>query len=229
MNRGEVPSSVNPRGLAVVDLTWVSPDLVGRVLTWNVDAEGESLSDHNYIRFEIAVNNVIFPGPSTTGTCLIDKYPRWNYGRLDDEVLTEVLEWSCMEDLAADSGRDISAESAALWIDRKLGDACDMAAPRAGKGRRRENAHWWNSQIADLRRACIRAKRLVSKFNRRRTHGLIDGSVEIRRSELRYLYRCARKRLRDAIRTAKLESWKELVASVDADPWGRPIWWSWDG
>lgn len=35
-------------------------------------------------------------------------------------------------------------------------------------------------------------------------------------------YRLAKTTLRDAIKAAKNASWKELISSVDKDPWGLP-------
>lgn len=38
-NRGGLPTSVNPRGTAVVDLTWTTSDLAGRIVDWHVDID----------------------------------------------------------------------------------------------------------------------------------------------------------------------------------------------
>lgn len=220
-NCGVLPTSVNPRGSAVVDLTWITPDLVGRMLDWKVDVDGESLSDHNYIRFRVVREVPVLAGNSGSTTA---KYPRWNYGLLDPEILAETLEWSCIDDRYLEQESWNSASSSSLWIDRTLTNACDMAAPRAGKVKRRESAHWWSAEIAELRRKCVRAKRQLTRFNSRysRIADTNDGLLTDRRLVLRRLYKDARRTLRKAIQDAKLLSWRELLASIDADPWGRP-------
>lgn len=221
VNRGVSPTSVNPRGSAVVDLTWITSNMVGRMLDWRVDVDGESLSDHNYIRFNV-VEEVPLSGSGGSATA---NYPRWNYGLLDSEMLVETLEWSCMDSEYLEQDSWNSARSASLWIDRTLANACDMAAPRAGKAKRRESAHWWSAGIAELRLNSVRAKRQLTKFNSRYSRRIAesdDGFLADRRLELRRIYKDARRNLRKAIQDAKLQSWRELLASIDADPWGRP-------
>lgn len=218
MNHGEIPTSVNPRGSAVVDLTWMSPELASRTVDWTIDIEAESLSDHHYVRFEVSEEDLIRINPSSERNVI--QHPRWIYSSMDHDILTDILEWNGVQDydIAPDSGRQ--AERMAQCIDRDLTHACDMAASRASKVKRRTNAYWWTPHISDLRHTCIRARRLLTKTNRKRSS--IDGLLEIRKRELLHLYKCARKNLRDAIRSAKLNSWKDLVKSVDCDPWGRP-------
>lgn len=125
------------------------------------------------------MGNPAFPGFRECGVCLAARYPRWNYGLLDTEILAEALEWSCVDDTHPGFDSERPAESMAQWIDRMLRDACDMAAPRVGKANRPTNAYWWCSRIADLRLKCIRAKRQLTRFNShciKRNRGLVDGS-----------------------------------------------------
>lgn len=118
-----------------------------------------------------------------------------------------------------------SAETSASWIDRTLKSACNMAAPRVGKPKHRRNAYWWSPQIAELRRTCIKTKRKLTEFNSQHRNGsssLTEESVQMIRRELNHLYKETRKRLRNTNKKAKLESWMEFLASVEADSWGRP-------
>lgn len=224
INIGETPTSVNPRGTAVVDLTWVTANLADNVVDWCVHLDDETLSDHNYIRFRILVGGKRANRNELYNDCTII-HPRWNYNLMDYEMLTECMEWECIVDVQVQYGPNISADCYAQWIDRVMIRACDMSAPRAGKSKRRKNAHWWNASIANLRKNCIKAKRALTKFNRnnrRRSSLSFDDVIENNRRILYSSYKAARKELRDAIRNAKLNAWKDLLASIDSDPWGRP-------
>lgn len=189
--------------------------------------DDESLSDHNYICFSVAdsvftAGSVPYERPRFIGS-----RPRWNYTKLDTEILTEALEWYGVQgnSVDVDAVIDRSALEYASWIGCAVTRACDMAAPRTGRPARRRNSYWWGPRLAELRRRCIRAKRALTKCNsrlRRRTHGSMDIPDDDRRTELGRIYKLARKELREAIRLAKLNAWNELLASVEADIWGRP-------
>lgn len=79
---------------------------------------------------------------------------------------------------------------------------------------RRRPAHWWNQEIAALRKTCIRAKR--NYFRRISRTGPESSIVE------RDAYKQARKSLRIAIRSSQEKSWAELCTMVDNDQWGVP-------
>lgn len=109
-NIGVEPTSVNPRGTAVVDLTWVTSDLSGCVIDWRVDKASESLSDHDYIQFGIVENVHMTSGSAGNVPHSVDKDPRWNYGLLDADILTESMEWSCVDEARADRDSLVSGE-----------------------------------------------------------------------------------------------------------------------
>lgn len=224
MNVGIVPTCVNPRGCSVVDLTWTSADTVDRVIGWQVNGSGESLSDHCYVRYTITGWGTT-DGARDTKTYPRRPHPRWNYSKMDPEILTAVLEWHCGVSTNTTTSSMETADTAASWIDATLKEACDMVAPRAGKFKRKKNTHWWSPRIAELRSTCITARRELTKFNsRNRDNGvlLLDALTSENRLCLRREYRRARDELRAAIYRAKTESWKELLTSVETDPWGRP-------
>lgn len=57
-NVGSEPTRIRPQGLFIVDLTWITSDLLTRVTNWKVRNDLESLSDHLYISFQVSINNV---------------------------------------------------------------------------------------------------------------------------------------------------------------------------
>ena len=69
--------------------------------------------------------------------------------------------------------------------------------------------YWWTSEIAELQRASLRARRAAT-----RARTLADIS---RKSEA---YKAAKKCLRRAITRSKASCWRKLRDDVDSDPWG---------
>lgn len=53
----EKPTCIRPQGSSIIDLTWISPDLIQHIRNWRVEEEVESLSDHVYISFGIQVGS----------------------------------------------------------------------------------------------------------------------------------------------------------------------------
>ncbi|KAM8721733.1 hypothetical protein ACLKA7_007582 [Drosophila subpalustris] len=48
-----------------------------------------------------------------------------------------------------------------------LDAACDSSMPRRKPSRRGSPCYWWNDQIAQLRKACLRARRCSQRARRR--------------------------------------------------------------
>jgi len=71
----------------VVDLTWVSLNLVGHVADWRVREEIESLSDHRYISYSLNPG-IVVPRGKIQG-------PRCNLRKLDSDMLLDSIYWSC--------------------------------------------------------------------------------------------------------------------------------------
>ncbi|KAG5324763.1 PO14 protein, partial [Pseudoatta argentina] len=91
--------------------------------------------------------------------------------------------------------------------------ACDASMPRCRPFARRA-AYWWSEELAGLRRATVAARRVYTCRRRRGT----DAEVEVAAGALRE----ARNAFRATIRRAKADAWRELVSSLDKNPWGRP-------
>lgn len=53
INEGNSPTCVRQQGSSIVDLTWATPQIAGRINNWKVEEEVVSLSDHNYLTFRI--------------------------------------------------------------------------------------------------------------------------------------------------------------------------------
>ncbi|XP_046973632.1 uncharacterized protein LOC124540213 [Vanessa cardui] len=93
---------------------------------------------------------------------------------------------------------------------------CDAAMPRVKPQTPRRRVYWWRPELRTLRRACVAARRQYARSRRRRIR---DHDLE---EALYTSYREACVSLRKAIAQAKEAAWVEWLASLDADPWGRP-------
>ncbi|CAB0042929.1 unnamed protein product [Trichogramma brassicae] len=69
----------------------------------------------------------------------------------------------------------------------------------------------WTSKITDLRRSCLRARRLAQRARGRPNEGACQAS-----------YASARRLLRTAIKTSKHLCWSKLCDEVNEDVWGKP-------
>ncbi|CAH2101175.1 unnamed protein product [Euphydryas editha] len=88
--------------------------------------------------------------------------------------------------------------------------------PRVRHPPRRKGVYWWSPELADLRKACIRARRSYTHSRRRRIRD------EERESQLYAAYNHARATLKLAICRAKEAKRQEMVEGLERDPWGRP-------
>ncbi|CAK9820186.1 Putative 115 kDa protein in type-1 retrotransposable element R1DM [Anthophora quadrimaculata] len=211
VNRGSVATCVRSRGSSIVDITWASPAAVRRVAGWRVAEEMETLSDHRYIVYNVssAAEQSEAPRPRCRGEALP---PRWALKRLDEDALmaaVHVADWSSART------SPIDAREGAEWFRGIKTRACDDAMPRSRPLPKR-SAHWWSRDIAVLRNACTAARRQCARAGRRwpRDEAWI--------AELEAAYKAKKSALRQAIKDAKANSWKELLGTLDRDPWGRP-------
>ncbi|CAB0044139.1 unnamed protein product, partial [Trichogramma brassicae] len=104
-----------------------------------------------------------------------------------------------------------TAEDMATSLMSVITGACDASMSKANPRRRREPVYWWTAEIADLRRSCLRARRLFQ-----RSRGRHDEETHSAN------YASARRLLRVAIKTSKRRCWRQLCDEVDNDFWGKP-------
>lgn len=216
LNRGSVHTCVRHNGGSVVDLSFATPAVAARVQAWRVVSEVATLSDHNYIRFEIATSY-------TGGTRRVARadFPRWTISRLDAELAEEaaiVQSW-----LAAPTHPEVDV--AADHFREAVTAVCDAAMPRSRRRPERRQVFWWCSEIEDLRTQCSETRRRYGHCRRRR-HGRTNEELPAEQlAAERLLYgnfRLAKQELQLAIGRAKAQGWSEALDGLDRDPWGRP-------
>lgn len=133
-NRGVEPTCVRPQGSSVMDLTWVSPGLAGRVCDWVVRGDLESLSDYLYIEFSIETS--VKRASARSGASGV----RWNFKKIDGDLFANMLDFILASAITAEMPRDPNLY--AKWLMSAVRDAVDVSAPRVGCARRERAVYW---------------------------------------------------------------------------------------
>ncbi|CAB0041846.1 unnamed protein product [Trichogramma brassicae] len=194
LNTGDMPTFTGPLGYSVINLTFASETLAPQITSWAV-SELYTHSDHQAIVFKIKTARP--PRPSTRQSC------KWNARTLDTECLSVMMAGTVVP--------PGPAEEMATSLMAAITSACDASMTRSGGRRHRGAVYWWTSEIADLRRACLRARRIAQ-----RAHGRPNEEA------CRASYAFARRLLRAAIKTSKRLCWNKLCDEVNEDVWGKP-------
>lgn len=205
VNVGCTPTCVRPQGESIVDVTWSSPDTIDKIRNWSV-VDTETLSDHNYIVFEIIeTNKKNQMEPNKLGI-------RWNWRKADLDIYQAVMIWSS----SVIKSEGIPAEEYVNWTEKTFRNACDACTNRVHRKPEKPCMYWWNSNIAQMRTKAIRARRAWKRSRR------IRGDRPEETNKFESEYRNVKKELRKTIGEAKNQSWKELIQTIEEDPWGLP-------
>ena len=198
INDGVHPTFVRGTSKSFIDLTITSPGV--KVSDWKVYPNKESLSYHLYIAF------VIDQTESTVTEDLIEKpIKTWRFNEKNSNNIKEIIR----EEF---SNSDIyTAEK----MKGALTHICDKSLSKSCINRKRTPVHWWSEEIKLLRQQCIRAKRTVTRANRK-----LSLSIETKEGYLR-AYSEKRKILKNSIEKAKKDCWHKLLKEMDNDIWGK--------
>lgn len=227
INAGNKPTFVGIGRGSIVDVTLSTESLARDITNWRVRDDLDSMSDHNYVSYEI-LNRRMRRAIQSNG-------PRgWitSKGINADALTTGLLLAEWIGASSADTA-PIDAEELARVVEEKITKACNFALEsksRSPPGK--QPVFWWTDEIQELRRQCIKSKRVktrkASYFRTVRERALSNGAtydIAKEKAETRIvgeLYKEARRKLNRAIQDSKGKCWKELIASVDKDPWGKP-------
>ncbi|CAB0027969.1 unnamed protein product [Trichogramma brassicae] len=195
LNTGDAPTFNGTQGGSIVDLTFVCETLAPRVKSWTVSGR-YTHSDHQAIVFEFEDTGTS-TRPSMRQSC------KWNARTLDAGRFSAAVSSASV---APGTAEDMASSLMAV-----ITCACDASMSKANPRRRREPVYWWTAEIADLRRSCLRARRLFQ-----RSRGRHDEETHSAN------YASARRLLRVAIKTSKRRCRRHLCDEVDNDVWGNP-------
>ncbi|XP_073999982.1 uncharacterized protein [Rhodnius prolixus] len=183
----------------IPDITLVTESLARFIGNWRV-IEDFTGSDHQYITFNLQRNQ---SRPTGNGV----KLTGWNVSKLDEDILELAINRG-KDAVLSESGSPEDIVNTTMCLVRQ---ACDDSMPRRAKLRRRKTAvYWWTEEIAELRRKCLRLRRIVTRARRR------NRDVEMEHSQ----FSQARRALKNAIFRSKQLKWEDLKRDVDNDPWG---------
>ena len=196
LNTGSDPTFVGPQGSSVVDLSFASDSLFNRVSSWRV-SDAYTGSDHQAVVYEI------LPAENRSVRRARAGQRRWSARTLDVDCFAEMV-----------SGVEVRLGPPEDMVDELMTTivrACDASMSRGDGRRRHEPVYWWNDDIAECRRSCLRAQRLAQRARGRANE-----------ASRREAFVAARSRLHKAIKASKRLCWRQLCDEADQDVWGRP-------
>nr|XP_041630547.1 uncharacterized protein LOC121501992 [Drosophila kikkawai] len=190
-NVGAIPTFNRVGNVGTIpDITLVTENCAHKFAEWKV-LDTYNGSDHCYIMFDIAENEVTTLAPTRNG---------WNANRLDKERLIREIDVR----LNRQRGGNIINNNMTT-----IRQACNAAMPKMGNPRRQgQEANWWTQEIKALRETCIKNRRRLTRARRR---GIF--------TEEESPFKKSKKDLNIAIRKSKTEKWKRLCNDVNSDPW----------
>lgn len=196
LNTGDTPTYTKGEANSTVDLTFVSSCVARRGFSWKV-LNTYTASDHSAILWEISTGQKLTRDDRSASAV------GWKVKSLDPTALIVALDGDpIIAETAEEKTKDLM---------RRITQACDASMPRKRGKNSRPSVHWWNDHISILRSECLKKRRKSQRGYRRPNS-----------AELLTEYKKARRELNRAIKESKRRCWKELVAEVEKDPWGRP-------
>ncbi|KAJ8928716.1 hypothetical protein NQ314_018681 [Rhamnusium bicolor] len=150
VNEGSAPTFHRNEYSSILDLTLTTDNNKNKVTKWEV-SDKETLSDHNYIIFEVT--------DKQQKRCNVTQNKGWQMTSLNKQTLQQLL-----------NDTDITQEvgvSPAEDFSETLTQICDRTMSKRKYNARRPPAYWWSDEIAELRRECLRKKRECTRNARR--------------------------------------------------------------
>lgn len=192
-NQGDAPTFQIQGYTSILDLTISTENIASRIVNWQV-IDKETLSDHNYIAFEVMLDRDVTQTPR--------RQHGWHSRNLDEGKLHSAIK------------RIDHTKTGTTPIEFRetLTRICDIAIPKKKSFPNRKPAYWWNQEIAGLRKISNQRRRMYMRTAKR--------NLPLLTEQMWRVYRESKKELRNAIKNAKRDSWKKLCNDVDQDIWG---------
>lgn len=151
-NQGHKPIFIRGASKSHIYLTLVSQQAAGRVSGWTI-LEEETLSLHRYIVYEINARRT---------QALIFARKGWAIRKIDNTRLVETLERGTpVEAMTAEE----DCRRMMDWLTR----ICNTCMPKANYSGQHQPSPWWNSDITEQRRKCLKARRRYTRKGGQRT------------------------------------------------------------
>ncbi|KAL4082665.1 hypothetical protein QTP88_029726 [Uroleucon formosanum] len=192
-NVGTRPTYRRVNAASVIDVTFerALPTYHPLVADWMVVEETYSASDHQYITYR-----VLAAASSTVTSGLVrSRVPGWSVRKLNPDAAA--VFWELIgPPHPLPEGSPASQHAERLNV--LLTASSDAAMPRRVKFKTRTSVHWWNDNIAELRKKAIATRRVYQRAGRRTGHNVRTAELEA--------YKKARADLKLAIRRAQEDS-----------------------
>ncbi|XP_071451358.1 uncharacterized protein [Hetaerina americana] len=193
-NTGAAAKYMKPGKSSIFDLTFIDPRLMGAGYSWAV-SDHFTGSDHQALLFTLKKDGEIVRRETK-------RRRKWDTNTFDHEVFLSIL---------GEHESSGTAGERARLLNQVLTLACDASMAIKADARSHPPVHWWNDDIAGIRRQCLQSIRLQQRAKDR---------PRFQEYHANYKENC--RKLKRAIKDAKKKCWHELCEEVDRDPWGRP-------
>lgn len=233
INKGRKYTCKTNKGTSIVDLTWGLGKASEEIKGWEV-VGSETLSDHELIRYTLGREG---------GQKVKDKdrkgqneytERRWAIRKMDKEKLKEIIignTWTQRtleeEGKGPETKRERNKESRKREINneekeirRIMRDACDAAMPRVKGRRKKQGVAWWTNKLDEMRTEVNKLRRRIKRRNRTRKNKTRREEIKEETGIIRY--RLTKELYAREIGRAKAQGWKELINTLENDPWGQP-------
>lgn len=213
LNRGSIHTCIRHNGGSIIDVSFASPVAARRVNHWRVMVGTETLSDHRYVRMDIADPSLgRMPSERVTKE-EHPPFPRWAIKKMNRDAVIVASVAKSWEEQPIISGH---VEEEAEWFRHTWTQISDVAMPRVRAPPSKKAAYWWHEELTNLRQQCRRARKQYTRCRRRRHHTNEEAA------QYYTAYKETKRIFQIAIRTAKMKALQEFMATLDEDPFGRP-------
>lgn len=201
VNHGNKPTFQRNCQESIIDLTICSEGDIAKFRRWEV-SEDETLSWHKAIYFDIALDrrregNVQNKWKPTGWKICKENYPRFE----------------CLLEKYVQEGKDKNTRSCVRNLTSAIVRACNGAFKKRRRTKNKKPVYWWTDNIEEKRKECLKAKRRLTRINKR--------GDENQKEEHWQEYKLARTKLRKEIKIAKAEAWKKTIDDLDQDIFGQ--------
>lgn len=195
------------QGDSIIDLTFVNSKLRNKIKNWIV-CDTETWPDHVMIKFMLEIKHKCIKGKINKNNFI----NTWGTKNINSDIFQAILEATLWCHSPYDVDNITCDEAADLFV-KKVSYVCDQCLSKY-RTIDKSSVYWWYDEIANLRSDANTRRRA---WIRSRAKGNNREIANYRRE-----YVIARKLLRNTIRKAKNNCWKELLRDIDTDPWDKP-------
>lgn len=215
LNDSKIPTYSSTNGQSHIDLTFANTTTYRKILNWKVE-EIETNSDHAYITFQLAFDEVI-----TDNTQIINQnyaFNNWVLDQSNKKYCIKKANWNLFSEKFNEKSTIITSnidniitkeelETITECLIKSVIQICDESIPM--QKHFSKSVHWWTQEIGEKRKLVNRLRRQYQKSN-------TQSSRDVKRT----LYYNQKIIYQNMIRESKIKSWRKFC--LESDTWGLP-------